>query len=103
MRICTVRGVVNGVQQVVSGNGGAVGSAFNPAEADPTLKVEYPLQNVPALEKKVGYFVVTVDEKAGTMSAVQKVYDYVNGTWTTGDRFTLTNSGQVIPGKTNQG
>ena len=92
-----VRGVVQGVQQVVSGNGGAVGKAFNTAEADPTLTIEYPLSNVPALERKVGYFVVTVDEHAGTMSSVQKVYDYVNGTWTTGDRFVLSNSGQVIP------
>jgi hypothetical protein len=97
-----VRGVVQGVQQVVSGNGGAVGNPFNPAEADPTLRIEYPLQNVPALEGKVGYFIVTVDERAGTMSAVQKVYDHVNGTWTTGDLFVLLSSGQVIPGKTNQ-
>jgi hypothetical protein len=98
-----VRGVVRGVQQIVSGNGGAVGNAFNRSEADPTLQIEYPIQNVPALEAKVGYLVVTVDEHAGTMSGVQKVYDHVNGTWTTGDRFTLSSSGQVIPGKPNQG
>jgi hypothetical protein len=57
-----VRGVVQGVQLVVSGNGGAVGNPFNPAEADPTLKIEYPFRNDPTIEGKAGYFIVMVPD-----------------------------------------
>ena len=38
-----VRGVKNGVQQVVSGNGGAMGHALNLSGADPSLTIEYPV------------------------------------------------------------
>lgn len=98
-----VRGEKQGVQQVVSGNGGAMGEAFNQSEADPSLTIEYPLQAADIAGNNVGYLLITVNETAGTMSAVQKVYTPSTGTWRTGDRFTLSSSGKVILNTTVQG
>jgi hypothetical protein len=93
-----VRGVKDGVQQVVAGNGGAIGSAFNQSEADPALTIEYPVQEADKVANTVGYLVVTVNETAGTMSAVQKIYTPETRTWRTGDQFTLSSTGAAIPG-----
>ena len=82
----------------LSGNGGAIGSAFNQSEADPALTIEYPVQEADKVANTVGYLVVTVNETAGTMSAVQKVYTPETKTWRTGDQFTLSGTGEAIPG-----
>lgn len=92
-----VRGVKDGVQQVVSGNGGAIGSAFNQSEADPLLKIEYPVKEEDKVGNTVGYLVVTVNETEGTLHAVQKIYTPENKTWWDGDRFTLSHTGAAIP------
>lgn len=92
-----VRGMKQGVQQIVSGNGGALGEQFNQSEADPALIVEYPSRDEERVTNTVGYLLVTVNETGGTMHAVQKVYDTKTGTWGTGDEFSLTSTGAVIP------
>jgi hypothetical protein len=92
-----VRGVKDRVQQVVVGNGGAIGSAFNQSEADPALTIEYPVREADKVGNTIGYLVVTVNETEGTLSAVQKIYDPATKVWWTGDRFTLASSGAVIP------
>jgi hypothetical protein len=90
-----VRSEFKGVQQIVSGNAGAPMSAFDPANADPILKIEYPLRNVSLADQKVGYLVISVNETAGTWSGVQKVRDQKTGIWTTGDIFTLSSQSGV--------
>lgn len=92
-----VRGEKQGLQQVVSGNGGAMGHSFNPAEADPALTIEYPLTAADRAGENVGYLVITVNESGKTLYAVQKVYHPLTKQWTLGDRFTLSHSGAVIP------
>jgi hypothetical protein len=95
-----VRGMKDGVQQVVAGNGGAVGSAFNQSEADPALTIEYPVREEDIVGNTVGYLVITVNEAEGTLSAVQKIYNPATSVWSTGDRFSLTSSGAVVAGTT---
>ena len=95
-----VRGEKEGVQQVVSGNGGAMGEAFNQSEADPGLTIEYPIKEADKIGNDVGYLLITVNETAGTMSAIQKVYIPANQTWHTGDQFTLSHTGAVISNST---
>jgi hypothetical protein len=92
-----VRGMVNGTQQVVTGNGGAIDGAFNQSEADPSLIVEYPVKEADIVENTVGYIVITVNETAGTVSGIQNIYYPDTGIWKTGDRFTLSKKGAVIP------
>jgi hypothetical protein len=92
-----VRGVKDGVQQVVAGNGGAIGSAFNQSEADPALTIEYPVREADKVSDTVGYLVVTVNETEGTLRAVQKIYDPSTKVWRSGDRFSLSSSGAAIP------
>lgn len=89
------RGVKDGIQQVVTGNGGAMGHALNQSAVDPLLTIEYPVKEADNAGNTVGYVVVTVNETAGTMSAVQNVYDTDTRVWRTGDRFTLSSSGAV--------
>ncbi len=84
-----VRSEYRGVQQIVTGNGGAKMPAFVIANVSPVLKLEYPLRNIAQQDQEVGYIVITVNETNGTFSGVQKMYDAGNGTWTTGDTFTL--------------
>ena len=91
-----VRGEKQGVQQVVVGNGGAVGSAFNQSEADPALTIKYPILEADKVGNTVGYLVVTVNETKGTMSAVQKIYDPATKVWWTGDQFALSSAGAII-------
>jgi len=97
-----VRGEIQGVQQVVSGNGGAMGHSFNSSEADPALKIEYPITEADKKGNNVGYVIITVNETARTMNAVQKVYDPDTKVWRIGDKFSLTSSGAVITNKTVQ-
>lgn len=92
-----VRGEKDGVQQVVSGNGGAIGSAFNQSEADPALRIEYPVKEEDKVGNTVGYLVITVNEREETLHAVQKIYFPENKTWRDGDRFTLSRTGAAIP------
>jgi len=96
------RGVKDGLQQVVAGNGGAMGHALNQSAVDPLLTIEYPVKEADNVGYTVGYLVVTVNETAGTMSAVQKVYDTNTTGWRTGDQFTLSSSGAVISNSTVQ-
>jgi hypothetical protein len=84
-----VRAELQGVQQIVSGNGGAKMPAFDTANVSPVLKLEYPLRNISEQDQKVGYLIITVHEVSGTFSGVQKMYNPGTGTWTTGDTFTL--------------
>ncbi|MFA4878383.1 MAG: metallophosphoesterase [Methanoregula sp.] len=91
-----VRGEKQGVQQIVAGNGGAVGSAFNQSEADPALTIEYPVREADKVGNTVGYLVITVNETDGTLSAVQKIYNPKTKIWWNGDQFTLSSNGAVI-------
>ncbi|MEI6840101.1 MAG: metallophosphoesterase [Methanomicrobiales archaeon] len=84
-----VRAEYQGLQQIVTGNGGAKMPAFDPANVSPLLKLEYPLGKIDKQDQKVGYIVVKVNETAGTWTGVQKIYNAETGTWTTGDTFTL--------------
>ena len=84
-----VRAESQGVQQIVTGNGGAKMPAFVIANVSPVLKLEYPLKNISQQDQRVGYIIITVHEDSGTFSGVQKLYNAENGTWTTGDTFTL--------------
>ena len=84
-----VRAELQGVQQIVTGNGGAKMPAFDIANVSPVLKLEYPLRNIAEQDQKAGYIVITVHEDNGTFSGVQKMYNAETKTWTTGDTFTL--------------
>jgi hypothetical protein len=84
-----VRAELQGVQQIVTGNGGAKMPAFVIANVSPVLKLEYPLRNIAQQDQQVGYIVITVNEDNRTFSGVQKMYNAGHGTWTTGDTFTL--------------
>jgi DNA repair exonuclease SbcCD nuclease subunit len=84
-----VRGESQGIQQVITGNGGAAMPAFDPALADPALTIEYPLKAIAQNDQKVGYLVITVHEDSGTFDGVQKVYNPQTQLWETGDTFTI--------------
>lgn len=84
-----VRGESQGIQQVLSGNGGAPMPGFDPALADPALAIEYPLKTVAKNDQKVGYLVITVHEDSGTFDGVQKVFNPETRTWEVGDTFTI--------------
>ncbi|MCX6689890.1 MAG: metallophosphoesterase [Methanoregula sp.] len=84
-----VRGESQGVQQVVSGNGGAEMPAFNTTLVDPALMLEYPQKSIAQNDQQVGYLVITVHEDLGTFDGVQKMYNATTQSWETGDTFTL--------------
>jgi para-nitrobenzyl esterase len=84
-----VRAESQGLPQIVSGNGGAPMQGFDPADADPTLTVKYPLKPVAANDQKVGYLVITVHEDSGTFDGIQKVLNPTTHVWETGDTFTI--------------
>jgi len=79
-----------------------MGHSFNSSEADPALKIEYPITEADKKGNNVGYVIITVNETARTMNAVQKVYDPDTKVWRIGDKFSLTSSGAVITNKTVQ-
>jgi hypothetical protein len=83
------RVVKDGVSQVLVGNGGANHVAFDPHEVDPSVTLDYPTGPVPDSEIKDGYLLVTVDEKAHTVNAVQKVWNEQTQAWEIGDTFTI--------------
>jgi predicted phosphodiesterase len=82
----------NGVSQVVVGNGGANPVAFDPRKVDPAVTLDYPRDPVKASEIKEGYLLVTVDEKARTISAAQKLWNKETGLWEIGDTFSIDQS-----------
>ena len=84
-----VRGESQGVQQVVSGNGGAHAVLFDPAEVDPALTLEYPMKSIAKNDQRVGYLVITVHEGTGTFDGVEKQLNPVTGSWETGDTFSI--------------
>ncbi len=84
-----VRAESQGVQQIVSGNGGAKMPAFDIANVSPVLKLEYPLRNISEQDQRVGYIIITVNEDNGTFSGIQKIYNAGTGKWETGDTFTI--------------
>jgi hypothetical protein len=77
----------NSIQQVLVGNGGANVVDFDPKEVDPTTTLNYPTTFMKASDVKAGYVLVTVDESAHTITAVQKLWNEERGVWETGDSF----------------
>jgi len=66
------RGAVDGIWQVVQGNGGATPMTYDPKAQDPRLTGIFPQKRVPAKDMLRGYLVITVDENAKTVTAVEK-------------------------------
>jgi hypothetical protein len=83
------RGTVNGIEQVVVGNGGADTVSFDGKKADPAIAMHYPTSAMAATDIKTGYLVMTVDEQAGTVHGIQKLWNRKTGKWEQGDDFTL--------------
>jgi len=77
------------VQQIVSGNAGAHMIAFDPADIDPALTLEYPVKAIALKSQRVGYLVITVHEDTGTFDGIQKTLNPVTNVWETGDTFSL--------------
>ena len=78
-----------GVRQIVSGNGGAHAIAFDPADVDPVLTLEYPQKPITKNDQRVGYLVITVHESTGTFDGVEKQLNPATGSWETMDTFTI--------------
>ena len=76
------------IQQVLIGNGGANTVDFDPKKVDPTVTLNYPTAAQKAADVGTGYLLVTVDEKARTITAVQKLWNERTGAWERGDAFT---------------
>jgi len=87
------RGTIDGIEQVVVGNGGADMVSYNPKEVDPRLTIHYPTGPVDAAGMEVGYLVMRVDEAAGKVHGTQKLLNTKTGKWETGDTFTLQRIG----------
>ncbi len=84
------RGTVGGIEQVVIGNGGADTVSFDPREVDPAVRIHYPKEPVNGNDVRTGYLLMTVDEDAGTVTGVQKLWNAKKGVWEEdGDRFAL--------------
>lgn len=83
------RGTIDGIEQVVVGDGGADTVTFDPKKADPTIAMHYPAARQNAANVKTGYLLMTVDEKAGIVTGVQKLWNRQKGKWEKGDIFTL--------------
>lgn len=84
-----VRGEKDGVQQILSGNGGALSNSYNLADADPNLTIEYPRVSLEKKDMKVGYVRMTVHEDTGICDGVQRVYNTETKDWEDGDVFSL--------------
>jgi hypothetical protein len=78
-----------GIPQIVVGNGGANLRPFDPEEVDRTVILDYPKVPVTVAEMKVGYLLITVDEQAQTVTAVQKLWSEQTGSWEIGDTFMI--------------
>jgi hypothetical protein len=86
------RGTVDGIEQIVVGDGGADTVAFDPQKVDPAVKTHYPAAAMQASDIETGFVKVTVDEKAGTATGEQKLWDPKTQKWKTGDSFMLKSS-----------
>ena len=83
------RGTVDGIEQVVVGDGGADTVDYHLKNVDPALQVHYPAGNMDASDVETGYLVIKVDERAGKVTGIQKIWSNKTGTWERGDIFTL--------------
>jgi 3',5'-cyclic AMP phosphodiesterase CpdA len=84
------RGTIDGIEQIVIGNGGANTVPFKTKAVDHVIRIHYPESDVDAADIRPGYVVLTVDERSGKAAGVQKVYNHESGKWEPGDTFTLT-------------
>lgn len=84
------RGTIDGIEQIVIGNGGADTVTFDAKYIDRSVEIHYPtVPYMSAAEVKTGYVVITVDEKTGSAKGVQKVLNNKTGKWEAGDTFIL--------------
>lgn len=84
------RGTINGVEQIVIGNGGADTVTYDISRVDKAVKMHYPrVPLMKASDINTGYVVITVDEVSGKATGVQKVLNASTGKWEIGDTFTL--------------
>ncbi|MBI4804824.1 MAG: metallophosphoesterase [Desulfovibrio sp.] len=81
------RGAVDGIWQVVQGNGGASPMTYDPKAQDKRLTNIFPHKRVPAKEMLRGYMVITVDETTGTVTAQEKCVK--DGKMVVTDSFTM--------------
>lgn len=83
------RGTVDGIEQVVVGNGGADTVGYHLKNVDPALRMHYPADSMDASDVETGYLVMSVDEPAGKVTGVQKIWNNKTGRWDKGDIFIL--------------
>lgn len=73
------RGTMDGVEQIVIGNGGADVVPYRAKAVDPVIQMHYPTSDVDVADILPGYVVFTVDEHAGAVTGEQKVYNHKSG------------------------
>ncbi len=83
------RGAVDGIEQVVVGNGGANTVSYKPGNVDRRVSIHYPAAPMAAADVGLGYLVMTVDEGAGKVTGIQKLWDASRRLWVQGDTFSL--------------
>jgi len=84
------RGAIDGIEQIVIGNGGADTVVFDAKKVEKAVEIHYPrVPYMSAADVQTGYAVITVDEHAGVATGVQKVLNNKTGKWEEGDTFTL--------------
>lgn len=83
------RGMSQGVQQIICGNGGAHPVDFDPSLVESPLTIEYPLNAVSKDDQQIGYLLITVHEESRTFDGVQKVFNPLTKEWEIGDTFTI--------------
>jgi predicted phosphodiesterase len=95
------RGTIDGIPQIVIGNGGADTVVFDARMVDKAVKMEYPkVPYMNAADIHTGYVVITVDESTGSAVGTQKVMDPETGKWRIGDTFLLKAAKQLTPART---
>ncbi len=82
---CYCRGTVGGIEQIVVGDGGADTVEYNSRNVDPALQMNYPSATMDASDIEIGYLVMRLDERAGKVQGVQKLWNRNMGKWVTGD------------------
>ncbi len=83
------RGTVAGIEQIVVGDGGADTVAFDPKAVDSRITMHYPSGPMAASDVETGYLLIVVNEKTGTLTGTQKLWNKKTGNWEKGDVFTL--------------
>jgi hypothetical protein len=84
------RGTIDGIEQIVIGNGGADTVVYDAKQVEKAVTIHYPrVPFMSAADVRTGYAVITVDERAGVATGVQKVLNNKTGKWEEGDTFTL--------------